>query len=156
MDLPDDGILRTRDGRPLTRAVVVAPSTLTLAGEKVAERPAGLSETPGLAAWRQDGPVRVVLRTAGFLPNGDFSGKVAITVFACRPGTLDVTVLGKSGDAVEARVDGIAVARLETPAEDAETHRIPSPPYSDGTRACGFELETPGYAGTTKIVFTPR
>ena len=60
-----------------------------------------------------------------------------------------MTVLGKSGDAVEARVDGIAVARLETPAEDAETHRIPAPPYSDGTRACGFELETPGYAGTT-------
>ncbi len=156
VELPDDGVLRTRDGRPLERPVVVAPSTLTLAGEKVAERPAGLSETPGLAAWSQDGPVRVVLRTAGFLPNGDFSGKVAITVFACRPGTLDVTVLGKSGHPVEARVDGIAVARLETPPEGAETHRIPAPPYSDGTRACGFELETPGYAGTTTIVFTPR
>ncbi len=114
-----------------------------------------MSETPGLVAWRPDGPVRVVLRTAGFLPNGDFTGKASVTVFACRPGTLDVTVLGKSGDPVEARVDGIAVAQLETPPEEAETHRIPAPPYSDGTRACGFELETPGYAGTTTIVFTP-
>ena len=156
VDLPDDGVLRTRDGLPLERSLVVAPSTLTLAGEKVAERPAGLSETPGLVAWRPDGPVRVVLRTAGFLPNGDFTGKATVTVFACRPGTLDVTVLGKSGDPVEARVDGIGVAQLETPPEGAETHRIPAPPYSDGTRACGFELETPGYAGTTTIVFTPR
>ena len=153
--LRDDGVLRTRDDRPLERALVVAPSTLTLAGEKVAERSAGSSETPGLVAWRSDAPVRVVLRTAGFLPNGDFTGKASVTVFACTPGTLDVTVLGKTGDPVAARVDGITVAQLETPPEEAETHRIPAPPYSDGTRACGFELETRGYAGTTTIVFTP-
>ena len=70
----DDGVLRTRDGAPLERPLVVAPTTLTLAGEKVAERPAGTSETPGLVAWRPDGDVRAVLRTDGFLPNGDFTG----------------------------------------------------------------------------------
>jgi uncharacterized oxidoreductase len=46
----------TADGAPLERPLVVASSTLTLAGEQVAERPAGDSETYGLAAWRPDGP----------------------------------------------------------------------------------------------------
>ena len=151
-----DGVLRTSSGDPLERPLVVAPSTVTLAGEKLAERPAGDSEAFGLALWRPVEPVSVVLRTDGFLPNGDFTGTVTVTVFACRPGTLDVTILGKTGDPVEARVDGIEVGRLETPNGGAVTHHVPSPPYADGSRPCVFELENPGYAGTTAIVFTPR
>ncbi len=134
----------------------MAPSTLTLAGEKVAERQAGDSEAYGLAAWRPVEPVRVVLGTEGFLPNGDFSGTARVTVYACRPGTLDVTILGKTGDPIEARVDGIDVQRLDTPNGAAVTHRIPAPPYADGSTSCLFELVNPGYAGSTTIVFTPR
>jgi hypothetical protein len=154
--LGDDGVFRTADGEPLRRPIVVTPTTFTLAGERVAERPAGTSETPGLVAWRPDGDVRAVLRTEGFLPNGDFTGRATVTVYGCRPGTLDVTVLGKSGDPIDAHVDGIFVSRLETPPDGAMTHHIPTPPYADGTRACGFELLNPGYAGTTTIAFTPR
>ena len=149
-----DGTLRRATGE-LRRRLVVAPTTVTLAGEKVAERPAGDSQSPGLAAWRLDGPVAIRWRTAGFLPNGDFSGIVSVTVYACTSGTLDITILGKTGDPVQARVDGIAVASLDTPNGQAVTHRVPAPPYADGTRACGFELETAGYAGSTTIVFTP-
>ena len=156
VEVGDDGILRTADGSPLERDVLVAPSTVTLEGEKVVERPAGDSESYGLAAWRTEGPARLLLRTSGFLPNGDFTGKVTVIVYACRPGTLDVTILGKTGDPIEARVDGVSVARLETPAEDAVTHRIAAPPYADGSRPCVFELENPGYAGSTTIAFTPR
>jgi hypothetical protein len=156
VEIGDDGVVRTADGSPLEQDVLVAPSTLTLEGEKVVERPAGDSETYGLIAWRTNGPARVLLRTGGFLPNGDFTGTATVIVYACRPGTLDVTVLGKSGDPVEARVDGVSVARLETPAEQAVTHRIPAPPYADGTRPCVFELDNPGYAGSTTIAFTPK
>ena len=153
-EVADDGTLS--DGRSgLARAVVVAPTTFVLDGEKLAERPAGDSETPGLAAWRLDGPARVRLRTSGFLPNGDFTGRASVTVYACTSGTLDITVLGKTGDPVIARVDGLEVAVLETPNGQAVTHRIPAPPYADGTRACGFELATAGYAGSTTISFTP-
>jgi hypothetical protein len=97
-----------------------------------------------------------VLQRAGFLPNGDFTQRAVITVYGCRPGTLDVTILGKTGDPVRAFVDGIQVATLETPAGESAIHRIPAPPYADGTHACGFELQTDGYAGSTTIVFTPR
>ena len=154
----DDGVLRMLDGAPLRRRVVVAPTTLVLTGEKVAERQAGTSEAPGLVAWRQDGEVRAVLRTAGFLPNGDFSGIASITVYGCRPGTLDVTILGKSGDPIEARVDelGATPSMLETPAGEARTHHISAPPYANGRRTCLFELVNTGFAGTTTITFTPR
>jgi hypothetical protein len=154
--LDPDGTLRTATGATLDRPLVVAPSTFTLVGEKVAERPAGDSEAPGLAAWRPDQPVRIALRTEGFLPNGDFTGTARVTVYACRPGTLDVTILGKSGDPIEALVDGVPVARLETPNGGAATHRIPAPAGADGSRTCVFALENPGYAGSTTIAFTPR
>ena len=139
-----DGVLRTSRGQVLQRPLVVAPTTVTLAGEKVAERPAGDSESYGLAAWRPAEPVRIVLQTAGFLPNGDFTGTASVTVYACRQGTLDVTVLGKTGDPVLARVDGIEVGRLETPNGTAVTHHVPAPAYADGSRPCFFELANPG------------
>ncbi len=155
VEVGDDGILRTADGRTLERQVVVAPSTVVLAGEKVAERGVDNSETYGMTAWRTDSPVRITRRIEGLLPNGDFSGRARITVFACEPGTLDVTILGKTGDPISAYVDGFAVATLETPAEKAVLHSIPAPPYADGSRPCIFDLENPGFAGTTTIEFTP-
>jgi 4-amino-4-deoxy-L-arabinose transferase-like glycosyltransferase len=155
VELGDDGVLRTADGGTLDRQIVVAPSTVVLAGEKVAERGVDNSETYGLTAWRAASPVRVLRRIEGLLPNGDFSGRARITVFACQPGTLDVTILGKTGDPISAYVDGFAVATLETPAETSVRHSIPAPPYADGSRPCIFDLETPGYAGTTTIEFTP-
>ncbi|HEY7178471.1 MAG TPA: hypothetical protein VH305_04790 [Gaiella sp.] len=156
VEIGDDGVLRTAEGRTLVRAVVVAPDGLTLAGERVADHAAGDAEVPGLLAWRPEKPVRALWSRAGFLPNGDFTGRAQVTVYACRPGTLDVTILGKSGDPIRAYVDGLQVATLETPAGQSAIHRIPTPPYADGTHACGFELQTDGYAGSTTIVFTPR
>ena len=152
----EDGVLRTEDGSSLDRSVVVAPDTLTLAGEPLLGRAQGDSDVPGLTAWRVESPARVVLRRVGFLPNGDFVHNARITVYGCRPGTLDVTILGKSGEPVRAFVDGIHVATLETPAGESAVHRIPTPPYASGTHACGFELQTSGYAGSTTIIFTPQ
>ncbi|HET6682525.1 MAG TPA: hypothetical protein VFG75_02415, partial [Gaiella sp.] len=156
VEVGDDGVLESRDGSTIERPVVVTSAMVTLAGERLVERPAGDSEAPGLVAWRPEEPVRITMSRDGFLPNGDFTGRAQVTVYACRPGTLDVTILGKTGDPVRAFVDGIEVATLETPAGDAATHRIPAPPYADGTHACGFELQTDGYAGSTAVVFTPR
>jgi len=152
----EDGVLRAASGDALRRSVVVAPSTLAVAGEKVAERPLGDSQTYGLIAWRPDVPVRILWRTEGILPNGDFGGTARITVYACRPGTLDITVIGKTGDPIRAYVDGFEVDPLETPAEESATHSISTPPYADGTRICFFDLATEGFAGTTTIQFRPE
>ena len=116
---------RGRIRRAARAPLVVTPSTITLVGNKVAARPAGDSEAYGLAAWRPEQPVRVALRTEGFLPNGDFTGTARITVYACRQGTLDVTILGKTGDPIEARVDGVAVGGSTR--RTARPRRIASP-----------------------------
>jgi len=155
VEVGEDGVVRTPDGQSLGRQLVVTPSTLVLAGEKVAERQAGDSESPGLIAWHPDPPVRVLRQVDGLLPNGDFSGNARIVVYGCRPGTLDITILGKTGDPIRAYVDGFEVAALETPPERSVTHAIPAPPYAHGSRPCIFDLENPGYAGTTTIEFTP-
>ena len=149
------GVLRSAGGAALDSPLLVTPSTFVLAGERVAESPAADSETYGLVAWRPEPPARVLLSTAGFLPNGDFTGSARVTVYGCGQGTLDVTILGKTGHPVDARVNGITVARLETPNEGAITHRIPAPPYANGTEPCVFELVTDGYAGSTTIAFAP-
>jgi hypothetical protein len=155
VEIDPDGVLRDRNGSPVVRDLVVAPSTFTLDGERAAERQAGDSEAQGFVAWRTKGPVRVLLRREGFLPNGDFTGTALVTVYGCRPGTLDLTILGKTGNPVDVRVDGITVAHLETAAGDAVTHHVAAPPYADGSRRCVFDLENPGYAGSTTIAFTP-
>jgi hypothetical protein len=155
VDVADDGTVLTSDGAPLQRPVVVAPSTIKIAGEKLAERRVGLSETGGLVAWRVYGPVRVLMRVDGLLPNGDFTGAVRLTLYDCRPGTLDITILGKSGHPVRAWVDGREVPPLETPAGEAATHHIPAPSRADGSGPCIYDLETDGFAGTTTIGFTP-
>jgi 4-amino-4-deoxy-L-arabinose transferase-like glycosyltransferase len=155
VDVADDGVVVTSDGTPLERAIVVAPSTITIAGEKLAERRVGLSETGGLVAWRTYGPVRLLMRVDGLLPNGDFTGAVRLTLYDCRPGTLDITILGKSGHPVRAWVDGREAPPLETPAGEAATHHIPAPPQANGSRPCIYDLETDGFAGTTTIGFTP-
>lgn len=150
-----DGVLHTAKGT-LERPLVVAPSTVMLAGEKVGGWAAADSETPGLTAWRPEEPVRILLRAEGLSPNGDFTGTATITVYGCRRGTLDVTILGKSGDPIEAYVDGLDVAQLDTPSGGAAIHRIPAPPDADGSRTCVYELRNPGYAGTTTIIFTSK
>ncbi|HET9243996.1 MAG TPA: glycosyltransferase family 39 protein [Gaiella sp.] len=156
LDVTDEGVLVKSDGTPLEREVVVAPSTITLAGEKLAERRVGLSETGGLVAWRTFGPVRLLMRVDGLLPNGDFTGAVRLTLYDCQPGTLDVTILGKSGHPVRAWVDGLERPTLETPAGLAATHHIAAPAYANGSKPCVYDLETDGFAGTTTIGFTPK
>ena len=156
LDVTDKGVLVKSDGTPLVRDVVVAPSTITLAGEKLAERQVGLSETGGLVAWRTYGPVRLLMRVDGLLPNGDFTGAVRLTLYDCQPGTLDITILGKTGHPVRAWVDGLERPTLETPAGEAATHHIAAPAYANGSKPCVYDLETDGFAGTTTIGFTPK
>ena len=156
LDVADDGTLVTSDGKPLERAVVVTPSTIKVQGEKLAERRVGLSETGGLVAWRTYGAVRLLMRVDGLLPNGDFTGAVRLTLYDCRPGTLDITILGKSGHPVHAWVDGLDRGTLETPAGEAATHHIPAPSDANGSSPCVYDLETDGFAGTTTIAFTPK
>jgi Dolichyl-phosphate-mannose-protein mannosyltransferase len=155
VEIAEDGTLRTADGGALEPSVIVAPSTYRFDGEMLAERQVGVSESPGLTAWRIDGPARVRMKIEGLLPNGDVTGSPRITLYECEQGTLDLTIIGKSGDPIGVSIDGIAVGSLATPNGQVVKHRVPTPPYADGTRPCKFGFETQGLAGSTSIVFSP-
>ncbi len=150
-----DGVVTDGAGAPVEREEVVAPVTVVLDGTKVAEAPAGLAESVGLALWRVNGPIRVTQRSSGLLPNGDITRGAVIVVPACRPGALLVTLLGKSGAPIDVRVNGLPV-RTITPAPGAVVDAvIRTPPGVDGDGPCVFELVTDNLVGTTRVEFLP-
>ena len=150
---PESGLVRDAAGRTLSRQIVAAPSTVTLAGDQLAVMPPGSAHSPGLVLWRVSAPLRVTLRVSGLLPNGDFGGRMAVSVPACRRGHLEATLIGKSGDPIDVTVNDIVYDTLSVPAGTTPTVKIPSRPNADGVTACTFVFETPGYVGSTRIAY---
>jgi hypothetical protein len=149
-----DGSLVTADGEPLEGRYVVAPRGATLRGEPVGELPPSLEE-PGLVVWRTDGTARLSQRVIGIRPNGDLHGEEAaeIEVFACGPGRLELTILGKQGLATRVLLDGEVVAERAVPSEEIWRPAIPAPPSADGSGTCVYTLETDGLIGSTRVEF---
>jgi Dolichyl-phosphate-mannose-protein mannosyltransferase len=144
------------DGRPIERELLVAiPRTVMLDGEELARMPVGDATSPGLVLWRAAVPLRVAARVAGVLPNGDFSGRMTVTVPGCVRGALEVTLIGKSGYPIRVEVNGVPATDLHVPAETTPTVAIPAPEYVNGTAPCEFLLQTAGYVGTTRIAYVP-
>ena len=150
-----DGALIDDAGAPLEVGEVVAPATMVLEGTKLAAAPAAGSETVGLVLWRVDGPIRVLQRRSGFLPNGDITDSAAVLVPACRPGKLELTLLGKSGVPIDITVNGLPVRTVTPRAGTVLATSIPTPPDADGTRRCLFELRTTNLFGTTRVEYVP-
>ena len=134
--------------------LVAAPAGVLLDGRKLAEVPPTEIQ-PGAALWRARSPLRLRQRTEGLQPNGDFAGLVRVSVFGCRPGALELTLIGKSGAPVAVRVDGVPLPELRPPRDALWLGAVPAPPYADGASTCVFELESGGLVGSTRIEFVP-
>ncbi len=147
-----NGRLVDRDGLVDAPAVVV-PTNVAVAGTRVAGITQEGMEAAGLALWRAEPPLRLRSSTAGVLANGDVHDVADVTVYGCRPGRLELTLLGKSGRDVTLRLDGVE-------------HRVV--PLAGGTvwrgavqttasaRADGrgdFELASEALFGSTRIEF---
>jgi len=150
-----DGLVLDQAGAPLELGEVVAPVTLVLDGTKIAEAPAAGAESVGLVLWRIDGPLRVAQRSSGLLPNGDITQGALIVVPACRPGALELTLLGKSGATIQVRVNGAPVQTIVPAAGAVVEAAIRTPPGADGSGRCLFELDTTNLVGTTRVEFVP-
>lgn len=147
-----DGILRAGDGRALSEPLVAAPTGAVLGGEKVAE----IAPTPiaaGMALWRVDAPARLESVAVGLGANGDFADTVRVTVYACGPGRLELTLLGKSGAPIAIRANGIPRRVVAPPPQGLWQGSVAAPPDADGTSLCVFELSPSGLAGSTRIAF---
>jgi hypothetical protein len=149
-----DGRLVTLRGDALRSEYVAAPSTVSIVGDRVATIPPSF-EQPGVTLWRVAGPVTVSDRVLGLRPNGDVWGRshATVRVFACGPGSLELTVLGKQGLPTRVSVDGrVEAERAVTPGKVWRAS-VPAPPSADGTSICDFRLESDGLIGTTRVEF---
>jgi hypothetical protein len=89
-------------------------------------------------------------------PDGDIVQPVRVVVYSCKPGQLELTLLGKQGAPVEIAVDGTLAARVSLASEDVWNGAVPTPKGADGTRACIFEIRSAGLVGSTRIAFVRR
>ena len=149
-----DGLLLGLNGQPLRADYVVAPTVLAFAGDKVAEIRQQEIDRAGLALWRVPSPVKVASEIRGTLPNGDFSA-MQVTVYACAPGRLELTLLPKSDEPVVLRANGRVVETTDLGDGEFWNGSIPTPPEADGNTSCDFSVESAGLVGSTRVEFVP-
>jgi hypothetical protein len=143
-----DGALTDASGAEVSAPWAVAPTTVALAGERVAVSPP-TELAPGSGVWRVAEPLRVISRTSGFSPIGDF-WKGTVVVYRCGPGRLEAALLGKEGAPVVARVNGFPYDTFEVPRETSRTIAVRPIGVIAGA-PCVFELESEGLVGSTRI-----
>jgi hypothetical protein len=151
-----DGWLRTPAGETVDAPYLIAPATVAVVGERVASIPASFDQH-GLAVWLTERPVRLTQRILGLRPNGDLQGgEVAeVRVYACRPGQLELTLLGKQGLSTRILVNGALATERSVQPEGVWRPAVPAPPSADGSGVCAYEVQTDGLIGSTRIEFVP-
>jgi hypothetical protein len=149
-----DGRLYTTTGRPVAPRYVVAPADISLSGEQIAAIPASFDQE-GAAVWRTERPVRLLQWVSGLKPNGDLPAGSAATVevFACGPGRLELTLLGKEGLPTRLLLDGKVVAERAIPPGSVWRPAVPAPRNANGSGRCDYELRTDGLIGSTRVEF---
>ena len=152
LELRTDGVLGRVGGGSFRPALVAAPANFDLAGERLAVSPRS-TDLPGIALWRPEPPLRLLTSRSGVQPNGDILGTAQITVYACGPGRLELTLLGKQGMPIELRANGITMSRPEIAPDTAWNGIVTAPPDADGRSPCVFELVSPGLIGSTRLEF---
>ena len=149
-----DGLLLDLTGRPVDTPYVVAPTTMTFHGRLVEQITQENIDQAGLALWRVRQPVHLATTTTGLLPNGDFS-EARVTVYGCKPGRLELTLLPKGGKPVRLSADGKLVQTVDIGGAEYWNGIIPTPPTADGTTSCDFGVRSDALVGSTRMVYVP-
>lgn len=149
-----EGALVDAGGRELSAPYVVLPATIALDGERLSSSPP-TDIAPGSGLWRVDEPLRLISRTEGFSPIGDFGG-AKVVVYPCGPGTLELTLLGKDGLPIRLSVNGFPWLTVELEAGAMWSGAVPSLRPAGQIVPCLFELESDGLVGSTRIEWVSR
>jgi len=153
VSISSGGALVDVTGDEVRAPYVLMPSTIALEGERVASStPTDIA--PGSSLWRIDGPLRLVSRTEGFTPVGDF-GRAKVVVYPCGPGALELTLLGKEGFPLHLSVNGFPWQTIELEPGDVWSGAVPSLRPAGEVIPCLFELESDGLVGSTRIEWAP-
>src|SRR6185369_6609842 len=94
-----DGALFTESGERVDDPFVVASDRFAFAGTPL-RTVAPTTDVGHVTLWQVERPLRLALLRTNFQPNGDIYQHAQVEVFACGPGELQVTLLGKDGSPV--------------------------------------------------------
>ena len=141
-----DGALVDSAGEEVSAPHVLLPATHALDGERLASSPP-TDIAPGYGLWRVDSRLRLVSRTEGFTPVGDF-GRAKVVVYPCGPGALEVTLLGKEGSPVRLGVNGFPWRTVDVEQGEIWSGAVPSLRPAGQLIPCLFELESDGLVGS--------
>jgi hypothetical protein len=148
-----DGALTDSADAEVSAPYAVVPATTVVAGERVASASA-TELAPSSVLWRVAEPLRLVSRTSGFSPVGDFV-KASVVVYRCGPGALEVTLLGKDGAPIVTRVNGFPYETYELPPQGSRSIAIRALGVAPG-EPCVFDLESEGLVGSTRVEWVPE
>lgn len=142
-----DGKLPTRD------RYVVAPDRFVLDGTPVAHLAQQGLDVGGLTLWHLDGPPRVSTIVGGVQPNGDITHPATVSVYDCRGGELDLTLIPKATTRLRIKLDRRDV--VDEPIAGLSWTRAIPVPASTAPRVCTFTIYPQPLLGSTRIAFTP-
>src|SRR5207248_3564725 len=146
--LPPDGRLPTR------KRYVVAPDRFSLVGTPVAHLTQVGLDISGLTLWRMTRPPRVSTITNAVQPNGDITSPATVSVYDCRGGALELTLLPKATSRLRIALDGRDV--LDEPISGHSwTGTIPVS-SSRRPRLCTFTIYPRPLLGSTRIAFSRK
>jgi hypothetical protein len=144
----EDGRVVTADGQGLRWPYVVASSTITWRGKRVAY------STAGLALWRLEPPFRMATWVQNVQYNGVVDEHAKIFAYDCRRGAFRVALRAPGPRSVRLLRNEGAFRRFELAVGDTIALSIPvSPPA--GHRLCTFDLLTNAPVKVTRFAFVP-
>ena len=109
-----DGALVDERREEVTAPYAALPASMVADGERLAASvPTEIA--PASTLWRVREPLRLVSRSGGFTPVGDFR-LGTVVVYRCGPGVLRLRLLGKDGFPVRIKVNGFPWQTVELPA----------------------------------------
>ena len=144
--LPPSGTLPTR------RRYVVAPDRFTFIGSPVAHLAQTGLDISGLTLWRLDGQARVSTITNAVQPNGDMTRPATVSVYDCRGGQLQLTLLPKATDRLRILLNGRLALERKIGGLNFWTGEIPVP-VSKSSHICRFTILPQPLLGSTHIGF---
>jgi hypothetical protein len=109
-------------------------------------------DVSGLTLWKLQGVPRVDMIEGGVQPNGDMTGPATVSVYDCRRGRLELTLLPKATDVVRILLDGKQVLADRIDGAPVWHGSVPVPP-SAAPRVCTFTIVPKLLLGSTRIAF---
>ena len=144
----EDGRVVTADGQGLRWPYVVASSTITWRGERLAY------STAGLALWRLKPPFRMATWVQNVQYNGVVDEHAKIFAYDCRRGVFRIALRAPGPRSVRVLRNEGAFRRFELNKGDSVALRVPASPPA-GHRLCTLDLLTNAPVKTIRFAFEP-